>query len=73
MMTPVKVDEALASLATLRLYEEQQEDGSREVVRLSTGSSERSEGVRPLIVPRELSIASSKPAKVLEALSEMLL
>jgi hypothetical protein len=30
---PVKIADALASLATLRLYEEQQEDGSREVVR----------------------------------------
>ena len=32
-ITPVSLSEALAGLATLRLYEEQQEDGSREVIR----------------------------------------
>jgi hypothetical protein len=30
---PVSLSEALAGLATLRLYEEQQEDGSRDLVR----------------------------------------
>ena len=33
VIQPVKIADALASLATLRLYEEQQEDGSRELVR----------------------------------------
>jgi hypothetical protein len=32
-MTPVSLSEALAGLATLRLYEEQQEDGGRDLVR----------------------------------------
>ena len=32
-IAPVSLSEALAGLATLRLYEEQQEDGSREVIR----------------------------------------
>jgi hypothetical protein len=31
--TPIKLADALASLATLRLYEEQQQDGSKEIVR----------------------------------------
>jgi hypothetical protein len=33
VIQPVKIADALASLATLRLYEEQQPDGSREVIR----------------------------------------
>jgi hypothetical protein len=33
VIQPVKIADALASLATLRLYEEQQEHGSRELVR----------------------------------------
>jgi hypothetical protein len=33
MIQPVKIADALASLATLRLYEEQQSDGSREIIR----------------------------------------
>jgi DDE superfamily endonuclease len=32
VIPPIKIADALASLATLRLYEEQQEDGSREAV-----------------------------------------
>jgi len=32
-IAPVSLSEALARLATLRLYEEQQEDGSHEVIR----------------------------------------
>jgi hypothetical protein len=32
-VTPVSLSEALAGLATLRLYEEQQQDGSRDLVR----------------------------------------
>jgi hypothetical protein len=32
-VSPVSLSEALAGLATLRLYEEQQEDGSRDLVR----------------------------------------
>ena len=32
-LPPVSISEALAGLATLRLYEEQQEDGSRDLVR----------------------------------------
>jgi hypothetical protein len=31
-MTPVSLSEALAGLVTLRLYEEQQEDGSRDLI-----------------------------------------
>ena len=33
MIPPIKIADALASLATLQLYEEQQEDRSREAVR----------------------------------------
>ena len=32
-LTPVSISEALEGLATLRLYEEQQENGSRDLVR----------------------------------------
>jgi hypothetical protein len=32
-MTPVSISEALEGLATLKLYEEQQENGSRDLVR----------------------------------------
>ena len=32
-VTPVSLSEALAGLATLRLYEEQQQDGSRDLIR----------------------------------------
>jgi hypothetical protein len=30
---PIRMSEALAAIATLRLYQEQQSDGSREIVR----------------------------------------
>jgi hypothetical protein len=33
-MTPVSISEALEGLATLRLYEEQQENGSRNFIRI---------------------------------------
>jgi hypothetical protein len=46
---PIK---ALADLATLRLYEEQQEDGSHEVVKTSTDLTERSESVRLFIASK---------------------